>query len=558
MATVYLVPVGALYQALTDTGAIGNGYKLYTYVGGTVSTLQTTYTDSTGTVANSNPIILGSNGRFQSVNVWVTIGVTLKLVLTDSTGSAISGGTIDNVPAINNFLKYDQTAAEISAGIVPSNYNVQPGYPERYGAIGDGTTSDQTALANCFLVNDTIYFPAGKTYLVNGITITTVGKIVIGLAGGNKAYLKVSGTSGSFGLKFISPSGNGTHFSSGFFGSNFNISCAASANKIKGIWCDNAEINGLENVYIDMSTNTFAGAVRDATNAFHGDFQQDGRFTKCHFTGGGGANGDGLFLTGNAAGNRRPNNNTFIACRAQSSGGWGVRNCLGDGNTWVGGKFQSNVLGGWLDSDDGLGNGPSSTVILSAGFEVNTGSDFKADVTDRLRLEDNAFQSTTSTNAILITYATNSSFAKNSSTASKPATISGGTNNRWDRSNSGFSLVTTAANTNVVSVPSQLTYSGSGSISADHALINYVKLNVTSGAAFTINAPTNPRDGDTLTYEIINSTGGSIGTITWPGGGGGFFMAGAFTNPANTKRRTITFQYDGAAFIEISRAAADI
>jgi hypothetical protein len=46
-----------------------------------------------------------------------------------------------------------------------------------------------------------------------------------------------------------------------------------------------------------------------------------------------------------------------------------------------------------------------------------------------------------------------------------------------------------------------------------------------------------------------------MGAITW---GAAFLLAGAFTNPASTKRRTISFVFDGTNWVETNRAAADI
>jgi len=120
MAVGYLLPIGALYQALSDQGVVGSGFKINTYLGGSVSTPVATYTDSTLGVLNSNPIAMGSNGRFQSVNCWVPTGTLVKLVLTDSNNVAIVGGTIDNVAGVNdvaatsgggtvNFLRADGT-----------------------------------------------------------------------------------------------------------------------------------------------------------------------------------------------------------------------------------------------------------------------------------------------------------------------------------------------------------------------------------------------------------------------------------------------------------------
>lgn len=109
MSTGYLVPVGPLLQILTDQGVIGSGYKLNTYVGGSVSTPLTTYTDSTLGTPNSNPIVMGTNGRFQSVNIWVPAGTLTKIVLTDSTGTVITGGTVDNLQGINDISLYSGT-----------------------------------------------------------------------------------------------------------------------------------------------------------------------------------------------------------------------------------------------------------------------------------------------------------------------------------------------------------------------------------------------------------------------------------------------------------------
>lgn len=104
--------------------------------------------------------------------------------------------------------------------------------------------------------------------------------------------------------------------------------------------------------------------------------------------------------------------------------------------------------------------------------------------------------------------------------------------------------------------PSQVqTLTYSASISTDVERGTTAKITATNGTAFTINAPTNPRTGEELTYDITNSSGGAMGAITW---NAVFKLAGAFTNPANTKRRTITFYYDGSSWVEKTRASADI
>jgi hypothetical protein len=92
-------------------------------------------------------------------------------------------------------------------------------------------------------------------------------------------------------------------------------------------------------------------------------------------------------------------------------------------------------------------------------------------------------------------------------------------------------------------------------ITPDMAQANILGINVTNGTAFTIANPTHGSTGQRLTFDILNSSGGAMGAITW---GAMFKLAGAFTNPANGKRRTISFYDNGANWVETNRAAADI
>jgi hypothetical protein len=104
-------------------------------------------------------------------------------------------------------------------------------------------------------------------------------------------------------------------------------------------------------------------------------------------------------------------------------------------------------------------------------------------------------------------------------------------------------------------VPRSTALSYSASITPDDRL-GTQSIVATDTSAFTINAPTAPSNsGQTLSFDIKNSSGGTQGTITWDAA---YKLAGAFSNAANTKRRTISFYYDGTNWVELSRAAADI
>lgn len=100
----------------------------------------------------------------------------------------------------------------------------------------------------------------------------------------------------------------------------------------------------------------------------------------------------------------------------------------------------------------------------------------------------------------------------------------------------------------------------SASITPDPRTGEYQVITVTNGTAFTINAPSPaPLSSDVqdLSIEILNSSGGAMGVVTWNAnylfGPGGFTWA----NPANTKRRSVHFRWNGANWIAIANSAND-
>src|SRR5690348_9169182 len=94
-----LLPVANILQALSDTGAVLSGGKLYTYQAGT-TTNQATYKEQALSNQQANPIVLNSAGRLDDP-VWATAGNTFKLVFKTSAGTQI-GPTWDNVAGIND------------------------------------------------------------------------------------------------------------------------------------------------------------------------------------------------------------------------------------------------------------------------------------------------------------------------------------------------------------------------------------------------------------------------------------------------------------------------
>jgi len=90
----------------------------------------------------------------------------------------------------------------------------------------------------------------------------------------------------------------------------------------------------------------------------------------------------------------------------------------------------------------------------------------------------------------------------------------------------------------------------------------YHQISVTNGTAFTIAAPTNPPgslETQDLVIEIINSSGGAMGAVTW----NAIFRplsAGQpvnYTNPANGSRRSTHWRWNGGAWIWVGANSID-
>lgn len=153
------------------------GGKLHTYAAGG-TTPQGTWSDAAGTVPNTNPVTLDSNGL---ATVRLTTGLAYHFVLKDSTDTTTIWDE-DNYQAsyltqsdIGGLL-YPQTNAETLAGVTPTNLSYPTLDPRRYGAVGNGVTDDHVAIQNSFNVaakgnagssGGTVIFPPGYTFLCN-------------------------------------------------------------------------------------------------------------------------------------------------------------------------------------------------------------------------------------------------------------------------------------------------------------------------------------------------------------------------------------------------------
>lgn len=170
---VLLSPIGNGQQFFDNLGYPLNGGLIYTYFAGS-TTPATTYTEVTGTVANTNPIVCDSSGRLQN-EIWLTEGYSYKFIIQTSAGVTLQ--TVDNIyPILQNAAG---SGATIPAGLISmwagSIGSIPLGW---YLCDGNNGTPD---LRDRFIVG------AGSSYAVNATggsaSVTPTGTI-IGTVGG--------------------------------------------------------------------------------------------------------------------------------------------------------------------------------------------------------------------------------------------------------------------------------------------------------------------------------------------------------------------------------------
>lgn len=105
----------------------------------------------------------------------IATAITSKAELTDVTAAVIGAAL------------YPRTSKEIAQSVTPTDYSYPPGHAFRYGATGNGTTDDTTALQNCLKSNDQsdVVIPVG-TY-VTSASLSVYNQNITGL--GTREYV---------------------------------------------------------------------------------------------------------------------------------------------------------------------------------------------------------------------------------------------------------------------------------------------------------------------------------------------------------------------------------
>lgn len=176
------------------------GGKLYSYAAGTTTPLAT-YTDYGGGTANSNPVILDSRGE---ANVWFGTA-QYKLKLTDADDVEVY--TVDNLngpdaatlavlaaSSGSSLIGYINSGSGATARTVQARLRDMLSVKD-FGAVGNGTTNDVTAIQNAInaaaalpasggssglggISGATVYFPPGVYRINSGITIPDGVKLI--------------------------------------------------------------------------------------------------------------------------------------------------------------------------------------------------------------------------------------------------------------------------------------------------------------------------------------------------------------------------------------------
>ena len=161
-----------------NSGNLAIGGLVYTYAAGT-STPATTYTDSTGTTPNTNPVVANSRGE---VSIWLATGQAYKLVAYDASSNLLwSKDQIAN----SSYLSGNAGAASIGTSggqTVQQLFNAFANdmvFTSNFGENANGTIDDTAVINLALATGADVHLTAGKTYLVVGqLNFTTQGQTI--------------------------------------------------------------------------------------------------------------------------------------------------------------------------------------------------------------------------------------------------------------------------------------------------------------------------------------------------------------------------------------------
>jgi parallel beta-helix repeat protein len=270
MAAFVLCPNPVL-QFFDNNGNPAVGGSVLTQVGGVNFP---TYSDSAGMTPLPNPIPLNSRGEVStstgaSSQCLLAANTTYTFTLKDAAGNTlwvepyVNGSPFTLDQSVLGPILYPQTAAELSAGVTPSNYIWPPGDPRRYGAVLDNVTDDTAALNRWSLVTGNLTFPSltakvsGPITLYSNTSITASRGATISSTGANISILQATSQSNIAisGLKLIytnAGSTPSTHFAGVYLLTCTNCMVANgefAGMQFSGVWLDGSSNCVVRNNY---------------------------------------------------------------------------------------------------------------------------------------------------------------------------------------------------------------------------------------------------------------------------------------------------------------------
>lgn len=217
MATVTLSPVFNGWQGLGSSLVLLNGGLLNTYLAGS-TTPAATYTTIAGSIQNTNPIVLNSDGR-PPQEIWLDTTKAYKFVLTDSLANVL--GTYDNIYPVPTVAAVQSGAYSLLGTVAGTNTITATGSPtltayasgQIFTLVPANTTTGATTLNIDGLGAKNVFFagsattggelranvPASVEY--DGTQFNLMGPYAGGRIPGN--FSQGTGTGASAGLQIV-------------------------------------------------------------------------------------------------------------------------------------------------------------------------------------------------------------------------------------------------------------------------------------------------------------------------------------------------------------------
>ena len=248
--TAFISPPPRL-QFFTNAGVPMASGLLYTYAAGTTTPL-VTYTDSTGLVANTNPVILDSRGE---ASIWLsTVGYKFKL----ATPANVDVWTQDNIaPGSSAYMTYTPAGTGAVTTTVQAKLRESVSVKD-FGAVGDGVTDDAAAINLAIVAGRNVFFPAGTYLIGTSVQVSSKNNVVLQGAGMNVSIIKCS-VAATFSVPPLDVTSSSNVLVNGFtFDSNANASVTASLAVVRFVSCSDIAFseNRISHAYVGIGVNS--------------------------------------------------------------------------------------------------------------------------------------------------------------------------------------------------------------------------------------------------------------------------------------------------------------